>query len=171
MAKKASADNTTNPAASEKPVIPPKSDGWEDISISGPQKWHICRVGNTVCGKLLGRHFRARTEKVEAKHFFRIELLEPTAVMVKEDMDEPAIERMAEKGDIVCVDERKDLEDIAMLCDDGGVYLVRLTPTEKIQLGTRSFWRWGEKRKKMLKPPTRNPRPIEGKQENDDIPF
>ena len=158
MAKKS--DKTESPVTNPAPVAPDEK-GWENISVSGPQNWHVCRVGNRVQGLLLGRYFRKGNADIKAKYFYQIKVNAPTAVMRKEDIDEPAVERIAEPGEIVCVDERKDLEDLAMLCDDGGKYAVRLTPSEKVSIGgAHTFWRW-EKQKRVLSPPTRNPRPIQ----------
>ncbi len=149
-------------------------EGWEDVSIEGAQNWHVCEPGNVVAGQLLSRNYRRPSKNnPDGKYFYRIRVMSPTKVVRKEEKNEKAIERLAQKNEIVCVDERKDLEDLAMLCDDGGKYLVRLEPIEKVAIGRRSFWRFG-KRKKVLSPPTRTPRPVfqrGGGGGDDDTPF
>lgn len=173
---KSKISSPNNEATTENDEVFHDSDNekWEDVSISGPQQWHARLPGNTVRGMLVSRDYRAKSRNAEEKYFYRIEIDSPTRVMFKDSLDEKAKERIAQPGTIVCVDETKDLEDLAVLCMDGGKYLVKLTPTEKIRIGKNSFWRW-EKKKVCKRQPTKtvDPKSIvrASKTDDSDVPF
>lgn len=159
----------------------PREDNWEDVSISGAQYWHICEAGNAVEGFLLDRRYRKPNKNnPDGKWFYRVKLTKPTLCSHKEDRDSESVRVTVPAGTVVCIDERKDLEDLQPMTDDGGKYKVRLIPQAKIKLGSRTFWPW-EKKRVVLKPATRTPAPMTATkkaveedaapEDDSDIPF
>jgi len=145
----------------------PNDDGWEPVSAAdGPQNWLIKEAGTVIQGRLLGR-FQKRGKNRGDAYFYQVKLSAGGVPAVHgrgEDREEISLEA----GEIINVDESAALKDLAPLCKDGGVYVVRLSYGEKVELdGGNTFWPV-----KIVKKTLRAPKPtVETTEPDSTIPF
>lgn len=161
---------TRNPGEADVP------DGFEPVGLSGPAKWHVCEVGNAVCGVLLSRGQKRAYQSDDMKAYYQIQLTRGgTRVAFKDPTlprDAKAVVIEAEVGDIVCIDERADLVDFRSVAADASErnihYEVYIKPVERIPTGGgKTFWRYIKLRSHR---PWRGPFPKKTV-DDDNIPF
>lgn len=164
MAKKAQEETTEAPVVASRKA----PDGFVEVSARGPQNWHLCEIDNAVQGILLARLYNPRGNSGKGKYFYRIELTHPCRAQRYMEKDDEEMTPVTLKAkDIVCVDEKKLLEELKELCEDGGRYEVWINPLGKKPTfdGQGEFWDF-DLRKHVLSPPHRRT-----ENRNDNIPF
>lgn len=132
-------------------------DDYSDLTISGPQNWIRVRKGMIIQGMLLARYTK-RGGRSKGTYFYVIQITRPVRAYRKNETDDEMHAVMVAPGQTVCIDEKKDLEELNQLIqkvERGAKYSVWIRPLEKKPLASgNDFWTF-QKLFKCLTPPTR----------------
>lgn len=136
MAKKTKAEIEQ----SQQAAIP---EGFIPVSASGGAAWYKPELGFEVLGELLGRFKKKKSLNNQDAYFFQVMLEKPCKGMKKIDQDEESVEVDMEPGEIINLDERSALEELAALVDSGKRWRVYVKALDKVKVpGTsRTVWR------------------------------
>jgi len=119
-------------------VIP---EGFTSVIAERVNNWFKPEISGTVTGILKGR-YHMTGNKGKVRHYYQVQLTKPCRAMTTED-DQP-VEVDLEPGDLINVDERKDLEGLAPIAADSSKeYLVFIQAIEKLKLDSgNTFWKF-----------------------------
>lgn len=154
-----------------KELKPFVEEGYDVIQVGGTTKWvdmeafaeegagrnEPCKSnGRIIEGVLLGKQgidaIDPRTKEIVHRYFFNFQLLSPCPVNYK-DEDGSDIEEDAMPGDIVALGERSKLAFLHQLCDDGGMYQLRIVPHSRIPIGGgQTLWTFNIGKKVLRMP-------------------
>lgn len=164
-------EETVNEEEHEENSTPELPEGFETLGPQdGVQTWFRPKVGAVVHGRLLGRYAR-KTGKKQA--FYQIKLISGECEGIQGKGDD-AVTAVIGRGEVLNVNETKQLEELRSMAADDGVYDVHLTVLEKVKLeNTNTFWRWRIAAKTLRKPTFKpNIAEVEGSSsDDDDLPF
>lgn len=123
-------------------------DGFTSVIAERANNWYKPELSGVVQGVLKGR-FHMTGAKGKVRYYYQVALTKPCVAMTTED-DNP-VEVSLEPGDLINVDERKDLEGLAQAAaDSSSEYLVFIQAIEKIKLDSgNTFWRFAAGVKKQ----------------------
>ena len=116
-------------------------EGFTSVIAERANNWFKPEISGAVIGTLKGR-FHMTGNKGKVRYYYQIQLSKPCVAMTTED-DQPT-EVTLEPGDLINVDERKDLEGLAAAAADSTKeYVVFIQAIEKIKLDSgNTFWRF-----------------------------
>ena len=128
-------------ADNEKKDVVALPEGFTSVIAERANNWFKPEISGPVIGTLKGR-FHMTGNKGKVRYYYQVELHKPCVAMTTED-DNP-VEVTLEPGDLINVDERKDLEGLAQAAADSTKeYVVFIQAIEKIKLDSgNTFWRF-----------------------------
>lgn len=129
-------------AENEKKVESNLPEGFASVIAERANNWYKPELSGTVQGILKGR-FHMTGNKGKVRYYYQVMLTKPCKAMATED-DQP-VEVDLEPGDLINVDERKDLEGLAPAAAEAASieYEVYIKALEKIKLDSgNTFWRF-----------------------------
>jgi hypothetical protein len=98
--------------------------------------WAKKEDGNTIQGRLLGRH-SYKNKAGKERFYYQVKVVIPVKAVIPNPDDDEAddIEGELPAGSVINVDETAKLSDLAPYCKDGGTYDVWFAYGDKIDIG------------------------------------
>jgi hypothetical protein len=117
-------------------------EGFTPVSTMGSGSWFKPESGGTVWGELLARHRRKKSLNDKEAWFYQIMLEKPCVAQRK--VEDESVEVNLQPGEIINVDERSALEELALLMESGKRWRVYIHPINKVPIaGTaQTVWRF-----------------------------
>lgn len=141
MARKAKEANEREADEKESPETLP--EGFQPIDVSGDQAWFKPTEGSVVVGELIGRIMRKKANRDGKKGWFYQIRLDNSPTAFKGSKKRGTREEVhLEPGEVINVDERSALENLAQYVGQDKRFTVFIRYIEKIDLEDgNTFWR------------------------------
>ncbi len=147
-------------------------EGFIPVNAAGGGAWFQPDLGEAVLGELLGRFRKKKSlSKDKEAWFYQIMLEKPCPA--KKKVDDESVEVNLEPGDLINIDERAALEDLASLPDSGKRWRLFIQPLDKVPIpGTaQTVWRFNVGKQEII-PGKNEPKvKLKGAAGAEDIPF
>lgn len=126
-------------------------EGFIPVNSQGGGAWFKPEDGETILGELLGRFKRKKSLNAEKEAFFYQIMVEKPITAHKKVEDE-SVEVTLQPGEIINMDERSAVEDLASLVESGKRWRVYVEPLDKVPVpGTaQTVWRFNVGKQEII---------------------
>lgn len=117
-------------------------EGYSPVNAAAGGAWFKPELGDVVHGEILGRFRRKKSLNGQEAWFYQI--MVEHAMRAVRKVDDETIEVDLSPGEIVNMDEKSALEDLAGLLDSGKRWRIYVKPLNKVPVPgtTRTVWRF-----------------------------